>query len=58
MENRQLIESQNKEVDYLARKNLSGFFNLLLKIDMRINPELYKTNLDYKNDTLNLIDRK
>ena len=25
-----------------ARQNLYGFFNLLLEVDMRVNPRLYK----------------
>lgn len=27
-----------------AKQNLTGFFKLLLEIDMRINPELYTNN--------------
>ena len=32
-----------------ARQNLYGLFSLLLKIDRRVNPHLYKKNSD-KND--------
>lgn len=28
--------------DWEARQNLFGFFSLLLKIDKRVNPHLYK----------------
>ena len=28
--------------DYEAEQNLLGFFQLLLKVDMRVNPQLYK----------------
>ncbi len=28
--------------DYEAEQNLLGFFQLLLKVDMRVNPHLYK----------------
>ena len=30
------------ENDFEARQNLLGFFSLLLQIDKRINPHLYK----------------
>jgi hypothetical protein len=36
-------ESEDKE-DWEARQNLLGFFSLLLKIDKRVNPHLYKNN--------------
>ena len=32
---------ENKE-NWEARQNLVGFFSVLLKIDMRLNPHLYK----------------
>lgn len=41
-------KEQKKEIQDLVQepnwdqKNISDFFNLLLKIDMRENPELYK----------------
>jgi hypothetical protein len=28
--------------DYEAEQNLLGFFQLLLRVDMRVNPQLYK----------------
>ena len=36
--------------DFEARQNLSGFFNLLLEIDMRNHPELYKKKLNENYD--------
>ncbi len=40
------------DADFEARQNLSGFFNLLLEIDMRNHPELYKKqfNENYDNN--------
>lgn len=35
-------EENQEENDFEARQNLLGFFSLLLKIDKRINPHLYK----------------
>lgn len=39
-------KEENKEKmnenDYEARQNLFGFFNLLLDVDKRVNPHLYK----------------
>ena len=46
-------EKENKEkMDFKARQNLLGFFDLLLKIDMRNNPELYKkqSNENYEDN--------
>jgi len=37
------------EMDFEARSNLVGFFDLLLKIDRRINPERYENNRDTNN---------
>lgn len=34
----------DSDEDWEARQNLFGFFNLLLKIDKRINPHLYKSS--------------
>jgi len=31
-----------EKLDFESKQNLVGFFDLLLKIDMRINPDLYK----------------
>jgi len=38
------IEKNNKngQVSFEAKQNLLGFFSLLLKIDIRNNPEKYK----------------
>ncbi|MBU3906403.1 hypothetical protein KKH87_05355 [Patescibacteria group bacterium] len=37
-------ESTNptKKEEFEARQNLTGFFDLLLKVDRRVNPHLYK----------------
>lgn len=35
------IENENDIPDF---ENVVGLFNLLLKIDKRVNPHLYKTN--------------
>ena len=35
-------KEKSKLKDFEAKQNLLGFFDLLLKIDMRNNPELYK----------------
>lgn len=37
----------NKPKDEQDLDNLVGFFDLLLKIDMRNNPELYKNQQNY-----------
>ncbi len=34
-------EAENKE-DWEAQQNLPGFFSLLLEVDKRVNPHLYK----------------
>ena len=41
-----------KELDFEAKQNLLGFFGLLLKIDMRNNPQNYKKqfNKNYENN--------
>jgi len=41
-------ESKNVReiVSFEARQNLLGFFDLLLRIDMRNHPEKYKNNND------------
>lgn len=31
-----------ENIDFNVKRNLVGFFDLLLKIDMRINTDLYK----------------
>lgn len=35
-------------LDFESKQNLVGFFDLLLKIDMRINPDLYKEDYQPK----------
>ncbi|PIR95365.1 hypothetical protein COT93_02760, partial [Candidatus Falkowbacteria bacterium CG10_big_fil_rev_8_21_14_0_10_37_18] len=37
-----------EKLDFESKQNLVGFFDLLLKIDMRINPDLYKE--DYQSN--------
>lgn len=39
--------SKKEHVPKFENRNLVGFFDLLLKIDMRVNPHLY-TNKDKK----------
>jgi len=34
--------SEKKQLSFEAKQNLLGFFSLLLKIDMRNNPQNYK----------------
>ena len=38
-----------EELDFESKENLVGFFALLQKIDMRVNPELYKKKLSTNN---------
>lgn len=41
-------EKTNKEeIEKSADNNLVGFFDLLLKVDIRNNPELYKNKKEY-----------
>ena len=40
-------KKQNNKEKEEARNNLLGFFNLLLKIDRRINPQRYKSEKIY-----------
>ena len=35
-------EIEEKDFDFEARSNLVGFFDLLLKVDKRVNPHLYE----------------
>lgn len=46
------IQTKEKtaEIEFEARQNLSGFFNLLFEIDIRNNPELYRKRFDEEND--------
>lgn len=41
-------ENNLENLDFESKQNLVGFFDLLLKIDMRINPDLYKENYQPK----------
>ena len=41
-------ENNLETLDFESKQNLVGFFDLLLKIDMRINPDLYKE--DYQSN--------
>ena len=45
------FKNQNliKDMDFEAKHNLFGFFDLLLKIDMRNNPQNYKKE-SYENN--------
>jgi len=43
-------QSKTQDTDFEARQNLSGFFNLLLEIDMRNHPELYKKKFNENYD--------
>lgn len=39
-----------ENLDFESKQNLVGFFDLLLKIDMRINPDLYKEDYQSKEE--------
>jgi len=39
----------DSEEDFETKQNLLGFFNLLLQIDKRNNPEKYKNNEDNRD---------
>ncbi|MEX2409991.1 MAG: hypothetical protein WD607_01240 [Candidatus Paceibacterota bacterium] len=41
-------ENNLEKLDFESKQNLVGFFDLLLKIDMRINPDLYKEDYQPK----------
>ncbi len=45
-------ERIEKDDDFEAQQNLLGFFELLLRVDMRVNPHLYKNkkNKELKKD--------
>ena len=34
-----------KELDFESKQNLIGFFRLLIEVDQRINPDLYKKQI-------------
>jgi len=41
---KQKTNQEPTESDLEARKNIAGFFGLLLEIDKRLNPQLYQAN--------------
>jgi len=43
-------ENNLETLDFESKQNLVGFFDLLLKIDMRINPDLYKEDYQPKEE--------
>lgn len=43
-------ELKSKGLDFEAKQNLLGFFDLLLKVDMRINPHLYNKHKNKKEN--------
>ena len=43
-------DNQKIKLDFEGQQNLFGFFELLLKVDQRNNPELYKNNNKEKYD--------
>lgn len=43
-------ENNLETLDFESKQNLVGFFDLLLKIDMRINPDLYKEDYQPKKE--------
>jgi len=45
LEDKEQTNYEEKEMDFEAKQNLVGFFQLLLKIDQRTNPERYSKNL-------------
>jgi hypothetical protein len=38
------VNQIDEELDFEAKQNLLGFFDLLLKVDMRLNPQNYENN--------------
>ena len=44
------IKELKEESNFEARQNLFGFFSLLLEIDKRINPHLYKKAKNNENN--------
>ncbi len=45
-------------VDFEAKQNIVGFFDLLLKIDKRNNPLIYQSNEEYDNNgNTNIADK-
>lgn len=43
-------EAIKERMDFEAKQNLLGFFELLLKVDMRNNPERYKKTKEQNNN--------
>lgn len=48
--NNKEIEGLKEDSNFEARQNLFGFFSLLLEIDKRINPHLYKKVKNNENN--------
>jgi len=46
-------EATTAKIDFEAEQNLLGFFDLLLKIDKRNNPENYEYDDNRNTDTTN-----
>lgn len=42
-----------KDLDEIERNGLLGFFALLLKVDRRVNPHLYKNGHNGNTDSAN-----
>ncbi len=53
------LKNQNltKDIDFEAKHNLLGFFDLLLKIDIRNNPQNYKKENYENNRNTNCADQ-
>lgn len=43
-------ENLLENMDFEAKQNFVGFYALLLKIDQRVNLQLYKSNENYDNN--------
>lgn len=48
MEKEKSQKNNLENLDFESKQNLVGFFDLLSKIDMRINPNLYKEDYQPK----------
>jgi hypothetical protein len=46
-----------KDLNEMDRKNLLGFFALLLKVDRRVNPQLYNKKQNGNNGSVNDTDK-
>lgn len=42
-------KTEDKQIEFEAKQNLLGFFDLLLKIDRRNNPQNYQKNEDNRD---------